>query len=236
MGEKHSGRKANPLSRILVLAEGQTEETFVRDVLGPYFALKGIFLIAKLATTKRVKKGPDFKGGIVSYGKVRYDLMNLLKDTDVVCVTTMIDYYGLPSDFPGYHSTSKRGIERVKFLEQKFKEDIGDGRFIPNFEVHEFEAMLFVDPGETAGALLDTGKEKKLAEIKGKFETPEDINDNPQTAPSKRLSDIFPGYQKKIYGPLVTQRIGLARIRGECLHFNEWLTKLEIFESKIIGK
>lgn len=217
------------MSRVHILVEGQTEETFVRDVLGPYFSLKNIFLIPKLATTKRVKSGPDFKGGITTYEKVKNDLVRLLRDSDVVCVTTMIDYYGLPDDFPGYQATSKTGIERVKFLEKKFHEDLNNERFIPYFEVHEFEAMLFVDPMETAAALLDRPKAAMLVEIKKAFQSPEEINNDPATAPSKRLTNIFPKYQKALYGPLVTKRIGLDKIRFECAHFNEWLLKLEKF-------
>ena len=32
------------MSRVLVFVEGQTEETFVRDLLVPYFAPLGIYL------------------------------------------------------------------------------------------------------------------------------------------------------------------------------------------------
>ncbi|MEI6046571.1 MAG: hypothetical protein WCS37_19645 [Chloroflexota bacterium] len=53
-----------------LLVEGQTEETFVRDVLAPYLSEKGVYPSAMRATTKPVKDGPNFKGGIVSYGKV----------------------------------------------------------------------------------------------------------------------------------------------------------------------
>lgn len=69
------------MSRVLVVAEGQTEETFVRDVLAPHLFAFGVFLDAKLATTKRVKSGPHFKGGIVSYAKLKDDIRRLLGDT-----------------------------------------------------------------------------------------------------------------------------------------------------------
>jgi hypothetical protein len=43
--------------KVLILVEGQTEETFVREILAPHLSSSGIYPIAKLATTKRVKKG-----------------------------------------------------------------------------------------------------------------------------------------------------------------------------------
>lgn len=217
------------MKKIHILTEGQTEETFVRTVLNPYYLPKGICFSAKLATTKKVKDGPDFKGGIVSYGKVRNDILNLLKDTSVVCVTTMIDYYGPKKNFPGVDTTNKRGVERAKYLEQKFYEDIGNRKFLPFFLMHEFEALLFVSPKEIAKTLLQSNKEGELNKIRNQFNTPEEINDDPATAPSKRLLKVFPGYQKPFYGPLVTQRIGLDNIRAECEHFNSWLIKLENF-------
>lgn len=88
------------MSRVHVLAEGQTEETFIRDVLAPYLATKGVYPFATLVKTKRVKDGPDFKGGITSYRQVKNDITLLLRDTNAVAVTTMIDFYGLPSGFP----------------------------------------------------------------------------------------------------------------------------------------
>jgi len=43
-----------------VLVEGQTEETFIRTVLGPYLAVRGIYLTPVLVATKRIKFGKDF--------------------------------------------------------------------------------------------------------------------------------------------------------------------------------
>lgn len=68
------------MKKILILAEGQTEETFVKNILAPHLWSKEIFCIPKLATTKRVKSGADFKGGIVSYEKLKRDIRHLLQD------------------------------------------------------------------------------------------------------------------------------------------------------------
>ena len=41
--------------RVHILVEGQTEESFVRELLVPHFMERGIYLSIVLATTKRVK-------------------------------------------------------------------------------------------------------------------------------------------------------------------------------------
>ena len=86
--------------RVLVLVEGQTEERFVNDVLAPFFATKQVFLSPKILTTKVVKSGKDFKGGVSTYAQIEKHLNNLLGDSNAH-VTTLIDYYGLPTDTPG---------------------------------------------------------------------------------------------------------------------------------------
>jgi len=64
--------------RVFILVEGQTEERFVKDVLAPNLQTQKIFLIPTILATKRVKDGPNFKGGITSFGKIERDLRRLL--------------------------------------------------------------------------------------------------------------------------------------------------------------
>lgn len=218
------------MSRVHVLAEGQTEETFLRDVLAPYLAANGVYLAVTIAKTKRVKDGPDFKGGITSYKQVRNDLLRLLGDTDARAVTTMIDYYGLPDDFPGRSSlpVNPDPYLRVAHVEEAFANDIDNRKFIPFLLLHEFEALMFVSPPVIAEAFPEFKAEARLQRIKDLFASPEEINDSPQSAPSKRLLQIFgDAYQKPLHGPLVTSAIGLDAIRRECRHFGIWLEKLE---------
>ncbi len=89
------------MRKVLILVEGQTEERFVKDVLQPYLWDGGVHPEPKIVTTKRVKRGAHFKGGITNFKKVEDDLRRFLGDTDAALVTTMFDYYGLPDDFPG---------------------------------------------------------------------------------------------------------------------------------------
>jgi hypothetical protein len=216
------------MTRILVLAEGLTEERFIKDVLAPHLEVRDTFVIPKIITTKRTKQGPDFKGGITDYQKVENDLKRLLGDTDAAYITTFIDYYGLPKEFPGM-ATRPTGAprDRAQHVETEWGNHIDHPRFRPYLMVHEFEALLFSKPDELSRALYQSSLLSKLEAIRGAFPTPEEINDDPETAPSKRILHILPAYQKTLYGPLVAKRIGLTTLRGECGHFNEWLTWLE---------
>jgi hypothetical protein len=216
------------MKRVLVLVEGQTEERFMKDVLCPHLWGREIDVTPKIATTKRVKRGPDFKGGITDYQKVENDVRRLLSDTDAAAVTTFIDYYGLPSDFPGMASRpSGNPIPRAVHVETTWASRIAHERFHPYLMVHEFEALLFSKPEELGTALHRPALGRDLAQIRASFSTPEEINDNPETAPSRRIIKSSPAYQKAVHGPTVAKRIGLQVIREQCAHFNAWLDWLE---------
>ena len=216
------------MKRVLVLAEGQTEERFIKDVLNEFFLPRGVTLIPKVVTTKRVKCGPDFKGGITDYQKVENDLRRLLGDTGAACVTTFIDYYGLPKDFPGM-STRQSGSPQVRarHVEMEWEHLISHPKFHAYLMIHEFEALLFAKPEEICRAFHRPEMLQDLEEIRASFQTPEDINDDPQTAPSKRIIEVLPGYQKTVHGPMLTKRTGLDILRRECHHFGDWLGWLE---------
>ena len=73
----------------------------------------------------------------------------------------------------------------------------------------------------------DSLKQKEWGKIRDRFKSPEEIDDNPLSIPSRRLLDLFPSYQKVTHGPLIVKRIGLEKIRKECSHFNQWISQLE---------
>jgi hypothetical protein len=90
--------------RGLILVEGQTEERFIKDVLGPYVhAAADLWLVPTILVTKRVKDGPNFKGGITSYGQVKRDLERLLRDSNADVVTSLIIN-------EGFHTAPSRRI------------------------------------------------------------------------------------------------------------------------------
>ena len=101
---------------------------------------------------------------------------------------------------------------------------------IPYVQRHEFEGLLFsdVDSFATVGLPgIDDACLDSLRRIRIRFDTPEDINDDQATAPSKRIESLVPRYRKRLHGPLVAEATGLERIRGECPGFDGWLRRLE---------
>lgn len=216
------------MNRVHILVEGQTEETFVRDLLQPHLMTKNIFLTPIIIATKRTKEGAKFRGGITSYKKFKKQIKLLLRDSSVMAVTTMIDYYGLPDKWPGKDSVSGRTcFERVAYLEKVLQDEINHRKFLPYLALHEFEALLFSDSAKIAATFPEMDVEKTLLSIRNSVHSPEEINDGPTTHPAARLLALLPSYHKTLHGPLIARRIGLDNIRGVCLHFDQWLTKLE---------
>ena len=152
----------------------------------------------------------------------------------------MVDYYGLPrigpKAWPGRDEASHVGfLAKPDVVEEALLEDVigttGAGfdssRFIPFVTMHEFEALLFSDCERFA---LGIGKPEltgALQAIRDAFSNPEEIDDSPDTAPSKRVVAHIPGYQKPLMGTLAALAIGLDAMRAECPHFDAWLKRLE---------
>ncbi|HUT52093.1 MAG TPA: DUF4276 family protein [bacterium] len=223
------------MTKVLILVEGQTEEEFIRQLVYDYLWPKNVFIQPKSIPTRRVVSGPDYKGGLRSYPKINGEIRRLLGDSSASAVTMMYDYYGLPTDFPGRRNLKgKDGFQKVRILEAALARDINDPRFIPYIQLHEFEGLLFSSPVLMADTILRLGTEaqrRKLAAelqtIRKGFRTPEDIDDNPEKHPSKRIAGLAARYQKVKHGILIAKGIGIEKIREQCPHFNEWLTRLE---------
>ncbi|MGB7341363.1 MAG: DUF4276 family protein [Phototrophicaceae bacterium] len=221
--------------RIHIICEGQTEETFINELLVPYFAKEQIFLIPSLIGK------PGHKGGAVNIQRLVTDVrLRLLSDKTSYC-TTFFDFYGLPSDFPRKQEASNKTLIEDKAKEihsgilSSLENRIGSEplkRFIPYIQMYEFEGLLFSDP---AGFCRGIDEPMLVAEefkiMRDGFETPEHINDSPVTAPSKRIKIELPKYDKVIYGSLAALEIGLDKIRAECKLFDNWLKKLEALKT-----
>jgi Domain of unknown function (DUF4276) len=209
--------------RVNVFVEGQTEETFVRELLYGYFQEKNIYLNPIL-----VKTSSTSKGGVVSYAKIKPQLNRKCLEDKSAIVTTMFDMYALPNDFPGSSSLPKTSnpFEKAEYLEIEMGKDIGHKNFIPNLLVHEFEGLLYSQP-QAFAAWFDEDVVSVLQAECNAFPSPEHINDNPLTAPSKRIRNCCDGYDKPLHGSLLAIDIGLDIIRQECQHFNQWLLRIE---------
>ncbi|MCX7860947.1 MAG: DUF4276 family protein [Chloroflexus sp.] len=215
------------MKQILILCEGQTEETFVNEILNPHLEVHQRWAVPTLVVTKRMPTGQTHRGGITSYAKIRCDVEKLLRGSHASCVTTMIDYYGLPADFPGKDRLQgATPQERVAFLEQAFAANIGDRRFHPFLMLHEFEALLFSAPDILLEQLGLAPARRPLGDIE-KYETPEEINDGADTHPAARIARSKPNYRKPLDGLRIAKAIGLDTMRKHCPHFNQWVCHLE---------
>lgn len=216
------------MKHLHVLVEGQTEEMFVRDVLTTHLAAFQVHPTAVLLKTKRVKSGGAFRGGVTSTEQVLADIRRLLGDTSAVAVTTMLDYYALPDDFPGMSSRpAGDAYARVAHVEQALTQAMGHPGFDAHLVLHEYEAWVFSAPAACAWVFEDQTVPAQLTGIALTAGGAEKIDDGPTTAPSKRLARVFPPYQKTLHGPMAVAAIGLAALRAACPHAGAWLTRLE---------
>lgn len=220
------------MRRVCIVCEGQTEETFVRDVLAPAFYDLGLNLIPEMVETS-----PGHKGGALKYDRVKRHLRNTLRQNSAPVVTTLFDLYRLDSGFPGFDASQKQpGLQgRLDVLKQALHTDVvaeagcQPGRFIPYIQPYEFEALLFsdvptltrVEPGWQAAGVV-------LAAARAAAESPEHINDRPETKPAAHLERELnnPSYRKRRHGPIAAQKIGLAKIEAECAFFAAWLAQI----------
>lgn len=93
--------------------------------------------------------------------------------------------------------------------------------------MHEFEGLLFSDCTRFAESIGRPELAGQFQSIRNSFTSPEEINDSPLTAPSKRVEALVAGYEKPLLGALAVLGIGLETIRQECPHFRTWMEQLE---------
>ena len=226
------------MARLLIHVEGETEEAFVNEVLAGHLYACGYELVsARLVGNARLR---EKRGGIRAWSTVRKDILNHLKENTGCLATTMVDYYGLPQTgekaWPGRAEAGRLPfaqkaacIERALFADvaQALGGEFEARRFVPFVVMHEFEGLLFSDCNGFADGIGRPQLAQPFHEIRQQFATPEEINDSPITAPSKRVEQLVEGYEKPLLGTLAVLNIGLDTIRGECPHFRDWLARLE---------
>lgn len=223
------------MARLYLFAEGQTEQTFANTVLNQHLANSGVYLEKPVLIAHSRKKGRAHRGGGRNFAAMQNDIRRFLKQEsgDGVFFTTMLDLYALPKGFPGAEAAdklSRNPYARVEALEKSWFDKTADRRFIPFIQLHEFESCLFADVSQFS-YFFDKADSRisALRKIVDDFQSPEQIDAGPSTAPSKRIIDQFPEYKdlKTTVGPQMAERIGLENIRFQCPHFKAWVERLE---------
>jgi hypothetical protein len=223
------------VKELYLFCEGATEQGFCKQVLAPHLFPQGDGCIHTIKTAFCKHHGRFTRGGVGKFATLRRDIHNTLKsrNTSNVFFTTLIDLYALPKDFPGKSENAcdpRNPLPFVRALESAFENDIGDPRFIPHIQLHEFETMLFAKPEAFRISFGNCDQAvAQMSEIAASFPTIEHIDDGRDTAPSKRIIKVLPAYEgrKPTAGPDIAEWIGLVEIRKKCAHFDSWLARLE---------
>lgn len=214
------------MKRLIIVCEGQTEQSFCKTILSPYFLTKGISLEAPIIKHSH--------GGIVPWDTLKRQLVAHLNEGNSV-VTMLIDFYRIKDSyqFPGWEMAKAivNPQDKINSLFQSMKDDMSAdlvSRFVPYIQLHEFEGLLFSDISAFRNNFLpsECDFDAIQAAIDG-FETPEEINNKPETAPSSRLMAAIAGYDKVVYGTILAEEIGLVVIRSRCPLFNSWIERIE---------
>ena len=198
--------------RLAISVEGPTEEEFVNNLLADHLRKRG------------VESQPISLNGNVTVERLALDMARLFWDFDRV--TSLVDFYG----FRDKNTATPEQLERSihKTVESKVNRSWNETHVIPYVQQYEFEGLLFSDVDAFA-KLVGVSPEslQGLRAIQSNFPTPEDINDDNFTAPSKRIKRMIPRYEKSVDGPILAMEMGLDKIRAKCPRFNCWVTKLE---------
>lgn len=206
--------------RVAISVEGQTEEEFVNQVLADHLRRSRVEPTPILLGRARGK----FGGGNVSVERLVSEIVYLLGSFDAV--TSFVDFYG-------FHRKEDKTVDELekqvlREINTKIAYKWDETRVYPYVQQYEFEGLLFSDVYAFTKLIGVSHKSiQALQNIRSQFQTPEDINDNRDTAPSKRIKKIVPRYKKKVDGPLLAMEMGLDKIRTECPRFNGWVTSLE---------
>lgn len=152
------------MTRLLIHVEGETEETFVNEILAPHLYQHGYQSVgARLIGNARLR---NRRGGIRGWDSVQIDILNHLRQDPNCATTTMVDYYALPQHgtkaWPGRaEANARRHAQKAATVEtallQTIASEMGSGfdarRFLPFVMMHEFEGLLFSDCQRFANAI-----------------------------------------------------------------------------------
>ena len=206
--------------RLAISVEGPTELEFVKDVLADHLRERGVEAQPIL---------PGGQGGSISIDRLAPEMARLVWNFDYV--TSLVDFYGFKDKGTASVSDLEHNINQA--VRQRIHQSWDEYRVFAYVQQYEFEALLFSDVS-VFDLLEDVSNNTitQLGRIRTQFETPEDINDSPITAPSKRITELVQKYRKRRDGPDLAAAIGLDAIRSQCRRFDEWVNRMESLGSQ----
>ena len=208
------------MKNVYIYCEGQTEETFINNVLSPYFANMSIWVKPIVCTTKRTPE-KKYRGGVSDYDKIKRELTLICKQHHNEIVTTMFDYYAMPGNTPMIDCTDTDIYSRIEKIENAINQDVGLPNCHFNFSLHEFEGLLFSNPN-SFGLIADDSVVAKIQEMRDSAPSPEHINNL-----SPALREAVESWCNKLgYGfsldALTNDDNGSLRIIWNILMLDQW--------------
>lgn len=232
--------------RVIVICEGQSENAFVNRILAPYIiTTTGGRVLPEPRTvviSMDKRRGKKYVGGILSFDKAWGDIYKSIREG--VPVATMFDLFRLPGDFPGCAERKEFSNDREKAeyletcLHQKVTEEFPaypENFFIPYLQLHEFEALFYCDLGKLKEFYISAGEQRAIDHLIKSVNgiAPEDINNGPDTAPSKRLLNTI-AYRKGENAVGILENIGIEKMMDMCPHFSGFVEALKGLANLII--
>src|SRR5437867_4483789 len=169
------------MSRLFIHVEGETEETFVNEMLCDYLYSKGFTQVsARIVGNARLRHR---RGGIRGWDSVKKDIVRHLRGDATAYGTTMVDYYALPQSgagaWPGRAEaatlpTPLKAATVEEALNADIQAEMGaaffPNRFVPFVMIHEFEGLLFSDCSAFSRAIGKPELEFAFQEVRDEFE------------------------------------------------------------------
>lgn len=221
------------MKNIAIVVEGQTEEAFVKQILQP--GLGDEFVIEPIVVqTSRAASGRKQKGG-GTWRHYERDIRSLLGQSHRSLVTTMLDFYGYPTDGPGRNCCTGVHNPRVcvRHRAAAMTSVINNHRILPFILLHEFETLIFAAAADSSSVLGDSYVasclKSHVTTVSGDVEL---LNDSPSTSPSHRVRQCWPGFSKTIDGIAVIEEAGLESLIPHCPGLSSWLTHLNDCSSR----
>jgi hypothetical protein len=209
------------MKRLVFLVEGSTEIVFMKEHVIPYLYRKGHanpMQVQKIITNRKL----NIKGGNISYQYLKNDIERVTAQGNVL-ITTFLDFFRLPTDFPGYTSQENKVAQVEEALHQEFGKT---PYFLPYIQLHEVEAVMFSNLNGFEVVIDKDDQLQRIKKITQEYNNPEDINTRPELAPSKRMWDIF-RYDKGADAEIILKFVGIQDMIAKCPRFANWLIAVE---------